>query len=707
MNNLRTPKTITAEQNLNTYIESSKYESIFLNSNLKFSDNIWELNIEQKAKKAKTRAIFSTFDYAKKSQQKMTDDEKETGGRQIEFIQSPYLDYAKAYFAITFSNNPTKSISNKLTALRVLEKALLEMGNNINPVNINNDVLNKAAEIIKANYNQSTAYRIGQKLEDIAKLLNKKNLVKTSIDWRNSIKRPNDTSRIGKKADEDRNKKMPSQVALDAIPEIFNKAQTPYQLMASSTIALLFCSPNRINEVFLAPFDIEVLQKQKNKNYDPSKDDESKMYKESYGLRWFPAKGAKATPKWITSLMVDTAKKTVRRLKELTKDAREVALWYEENPDKLFLPNDLEYLRDTHLLGIKEISLILYGVHNTNKDFNKKRSSIHRWLETHSILTTKIKGKKYASYEDVEKAVLNMLPTNFPYVNSEIGLKYSQTLIIQRKYEYNHQKDVLIPTIDYFTHQFIEDALGARDSKSSLFEMFDYKEKNGNPVKATSHQFRHYLNTLAQKGGASQLDIAKWSGRLDVQQNNAYDHLSADEMLLNLREAVGDEHSMIGPLANIDDIKKKVVISRDEYAILKIRTAHITEYGVCIHDYTMTPCQLHRDCMSCTEQVCIKDDTKRNNKIRYLRDETEKLLEKAKNALEKKYYGSNKWVEHHTIVLDRLNQICKILDDPNVPEGSFIQLSNIPVTSSIEQAKRRKEEKIESIEFDEIKKLLS
>ncbi|QOY55170.1 integrase [Candidatus Sulfurimonas marisnigri] len=707
MNNLRTPKTITAEQNLNTYIESSKYESIFLNSNLKFSDNIWELNIEQKAKKAKTRAIFSTFDYAKKSQQKMTDDEKETGGRQIEFIQSPYLDYAKAYFAITFSNNPTKSISNKLTALRVLEKALLEMGNNINPVNINNDVLNKAAEIIKANYNQSTAYRIGQKLEDIAKLLNKKNLVKTSIDWRNSIKRPNDTSRIGKKADEDRNKKMPSQVALDAIPEIFNKAQTPYQLMASSTIALLFCSPNRINEVFLAPFDIEVLQKQKNKNYDPSKDDESKMYKESYGLRWFPAKGAKATPKWITSLMVDTAKKTVRRLKELTKDARKVALWYEKNPDKLFLPDELEYLRDTHLLNIKMISFILYGINNTNKNLDKKRSSIHCWLRDHSVLTTMIKGKKHATYKDVEKAVLSLLPNNFPYVNTEIGLKYSQTLIIQRKYEYNHQRDVIVPTVEPFTHQFISDALGARDSKSSLFEMFGYKEKDGSPIKATSHQFRHYLNTLAQKGGASQLDIAKWSGRLDVQQNNAYDHLSADEMLLSLREAVGDEHSMIGPLANIDDLKKKVVISRDEYAILKIRTAHLTEYGVCIHDYTMTPCQLHRDCMSCTEQVCIKGDTKRNNKIRYLRDETEKLLEKAKNALEKKYYGSNKWVEHHTIVLDRLNQICKILDDPNVPEGSFIQLSNIPVTSSIEQAKRRKEEKIESIEFDEIKKLLS
>jgi len=160
-------------------------------------------------------------------------------------------------------------------------------------------------------------------------------------------------------------------------------------------------------------------------------------------------------------------------------------------------------------------------------------------------------------------------------------------------------------------------------------------------------------------------------------------------------------------LANIEDIKKKVVISRDEYAILKIRTAHLTEFGVCIHDFAMTPCQLHRDCMSCTEQVCMKGDKKRNDNIRYLRDKTKKLLENAKQALENDYYGSNKWVKHHKATLDRLNQICEILDNPDVPEGSFIQLSNIPTMSSIEQAEKRKKATTNSIQFDEIKKLLN
>ncbi|WP_373036582.1 hypothetical protein [Sulfurimonas sp.] len=699
-------KSTHAQVNLDSFIESSKSESIFLNSDIKFNDNTWDLEIEKKASKTITRAIFSTFDYAKISQVKMTEDETKEGGREIVFMQNPYLDFAKAYFVNRFSNNPTKSITNIIVALRVIEKALHEMGNNINPINIDNDILNKAVEITKENYAQSTGYGIGQKLEEIANFLTKKNLVNISIDWLNSIKRPNDKSGVGKEADKNRNERMPSQAALDAIPEIFNIAKTPYEIISSSIIALLFCAPNRINEVFLAPFDIEVFEKIKNKDFDDSTDTNSNEYKEAYGLRWFPAKGAEPTIKWVIPSMADTAKEVIRKLKKLTASAREVALWYENNPSKLFLLQDLEYLRNTHLLNIKEISFILYGVDNTNKSLDKKRSSIHVWLKKHSILTTKLKGKIYATYKDVEKSILSLLPKEFPYVNTEIGLKYSETLIIQRKYEYNDQRDVIIPTIQSFTHAFIADALGAREAKSSLFTIFDYKEKNGSLVQATSHQFRHFLNTLAQKGGASQLDIAKWSGRADIQQNKDYDHLSPDDMLLMIRDSIGDEDKMIGPLAKINDVKAKVIISRDEFAQLKVPTAHLTEFGICIHDYTMSPCQLHRDCMNCTEQVCMKGDTERTDNIKKIKIKIGELLQRAIKAQSDSKAGANRWVEHHDLAFQRFSQLCDLLDDPSVPEGSFIQLSNIPVVSPISQAKLRRESNTDSSEFNYLKELL-
>lgn len=45
-----------------------------------------------------------------------------------------------------------------------------------------------------------------------------------------------------------------------------------------------------------------------------------------------------------------------------------------------------------------------------------------------------------------------------------------------------------------------------------------------------THQIRHLINTLAKRGGLSDVDIAKWSGRTHVKQNRVYDHMTNDEL---------------------------------------------------------------------------------------------------------------------------------------------------------------------------------
>ena len=110
---------------------------------------------------------------------------------------------------------------------------------------------------------------------------------------------------------------------------------------------------------------------------------------------------------------------------------------------------------------------------------------------------------------------------------------------------------------------------------------------------------------MIRLGGLSQLDIAKWSGRKDVSQNKVYDHQSDRDIVALVRETVGDELRMFGPLAKMHET---AMIPRDEFASLKIQTAHTTEFGYCIHDFSMLPCQIHGDCLNCDEQVCIKGD---------------------------------------------------------------------------------------------------
>ncbi|WP_240357256.1 hypothetical protein [Pseudomonas hygromyciniae] len=71
----------------------------------------------------------------------------------------------------------------------------------------------------------------------------------------------------------------------------------------------------------------------------------------------------------------------------------------------------------------------------------------------------------------------------------------------------------------------------------SIWERNGYKNPDGTPISMGSHQVRHYLNTLAQRGSLGQLDIAKWSGRANIQQNATYNHMTADEHVEMAREA--------------------------------------------------------------------------------------------------------------------------------------------------------------------------
>ncbi len=124
---------------------------------------------------------------------------------------------------------------------------------------------------------------------------------------------------------------------------------------------------------------------------------------------------------------------------------------------------------------------------------------------------------------------------------------------------------------------------------------------------------RDYLNTVAQMGGLSQLDVAKWSGRAKITHNRCYDHQSDRDILALAREALGNPEKSAGHVASLPPSS---LITRDQFAELKILTAHTTDLGYCAHDFSMLPCQLHRDCSNCDEHFCIKGDHVRECAIR-------------------------------------------------------------------------------------------
>jgi hypothetical protein len=188
-----------------------------------------------------------------------------------------------------------------------------------------------------------------------------------------------------------------------------------------------------------------------------------------------------------------------------------------------------------------------------------------------------------------------------------------------------------------------------------------------------SHQFRHWLNTLAQSESLSQIDIAKWSGRTTLQHNSAYDHVSSQEIVARIRRAVGDHRKAIGPLA---EIPTNLPVTRSEFAAMIVPTAHVTPYGFCIHDFTTAPCELFRQCLDCQEHVCLKGLADKTFRVAQALEVARENLSKAFRAIADGVFGADDWVAIHRATVKRLEELLKILTDAEVSDGAVVQLNS-------------------------------
>ena len=132
-------------------------------------------------------------------------------------------------------------------------------------------------------------------------------------------------------------------------------------------------------------------------------------------------------------------------------------------------------------------------------------------------------------------------------------------------------------------------------------------------------------------------------------------------------------------------ISEKLPIDRQSFNILAIPTAHITEIGYCVHDYTMSPCQKHLDCLNCTEQVCVKGD-KRLENIQVIYEQSKALIAKMDIDIVEGRAGVDRWYEHTKMTLDRAETLLSILNNASIPNGSLIKLHNSQEYSPIKRA---------------------
>ncbi|MFA7279288.1 MAG: hypothetical protein WC100_04280 [Sterolibacterium sp.] len=595
-------------------------------------------------------------------------------------MREPCLSFAKALLTYMHSKRKTTALTSRLNAFCYLEAALYELNADTCPTATMPDVLNRACTLAVESLCHHAAYSIGKQLEVIYRFMVELGLVAVPSDWKSPIcQAQQNRTRVGKQFDQERYQKLPSAQALEALAAIFNSGtDDPRAIFVTSLCALMLCSPDRSVEALYAPLDILTPDWTDHKAGDVG-----------IGLRWFPAKGAAPMVKTVIPSMRDIAVRAVENLRRLSEPARKLALWYEKHPNRIYLPTHLESLRSRELITTTEVHSILYGGETDSITRTESNRTLW-WLHKNHVPVQSAPGRLInVAFGDVERAVLAMLPEGFPVMDPATGMHYSEALCLTRISEMKSRaSSPFICSFDRIRYVTLQCALKSQKRKKSIFEELGYRDTDGKFLSMSSHMLRHYLNTLVRQSGAlTEEDIAKWSGRKNVRQNATYNHESDRDVIERLRNAVGDPSKSVGPFANIDN---RVFIRRDEFADIKIITAHTSEFGYCIHDYAQSPCQVHADCINCNEQVCIKGDQRAEANLRKMQVETTLLQEKARAAFSAEVLNAAEWFQQQTKTLERINQLIAILADPDVPQGSVIQLSGVVPPSRLAMAEEER-----------------
>lgn len=566
-----------------------------------------------------------------------------------DLLDAEFMPFAKAYLRYQQAHNPTK-LKNELKALRCIEKALLQACGKADITLVSMHVLDVAAEV--AREYKATAYQAGVQLVRLVEFLNDSGIIHRRIVWKSPFRKPRELNRTDVEGKRKRAAKIPPEYCLEYMAEMFaNDLKDPRDRFTTSIFGLLMCAPSRIAEAQHLPVNCLHYEK------------DSKGV-EQIGLRWWAGKGYGYDIKWIPMVFRDVAEEAVRRLETLSEPARRLARHYEENPDEFYRHEDCPDVDEHEPLTLAQVEQAL-GLRSN------KGSSVGVFFKNYQPYRALRAAGKRLTLAFLNDYCHSQLPRGWPWLRKDLGIKYSDALCCFRAHELRpdlNTSPVLLWVPDNNT---LTDDLKVVDGrlKRSIWQRHGYKDLNGADIRLTSHQVRHFLNTAAQRGDLGQLDIAKWSGRANIRQNAVYNNMADAEYVHAAREAgVGG--------GVLEKVRANAPVTLGDLHAVGDGIAHVTEFGFCVHDFSMVPCQKHRDCLNCNEQVCVKGDGEKLKRLKRVRDGTRLQLEKAEAASAQSTYGADRWTQHQRKTLERVDQLIQLLESPQTPDGTVIWLSD-------------------------------
>ncbi|MGQ4709102.1 MULTISPECIES: integrase [Acinetobacter] len=590
------------------------------------------------------------------------------------------LEFAKAYVKYQRIKSKLKT-QDTILSIRAIEQICLDRYGEVDLTKLVIADFDLAAENAKENYKASSAYHVGRHLKILLDFLRQLKILALP-DWKSPIKKPSEKSIVlDAESEEHRASKLPDEDAIFALADIFSRKDSELSdrdIFVTSAVSLLLAAPERASELFFLKHNCiheEEVQTLSKSSLGLIADDSN--IEKVLGIRWYAQKNYGHDIKYIPSAMIPTVQLAIKRLKKISEKARLFASLL-ENSDKFPRHELCPEVSDEQLLTKKQVLQALGFDESNYSDTTTARTSGNQFLAVRGL---ERKNNIY-SLNDLNELIRSRLPEGFPYVPFSTGngvrIKWSEALFSCFTFQFRKNTspvltELWMPHIDTLN----EDLAPTRKKKkgknelvesNSIFQRWGYGDYS-----MTTHQFRHLLNTIANTNGMDSMLLAKWSGRADMKQNRVYDHTSVEDRNFSLIEMQKNEVGTV----NTDSTFTFQIATPRTLQELNTKTTlsmHTTEFGLCTHSYIDEPCLKYRNCLNCTEHVCIKGDEEKKKRLQDRLRKEKILWAKDEEAVSKNITGAKVWLEMRELTIKRCEQMIALLDDPNILDGTPLSL---------------------------------
>jgi hypothetical protein len=522
----------------------------------------------------------------------------------------------------------------------------------------------------------STFYRIGSKLEGICKFINQKSLAKHKIKFRKVAKRTethtSSDSRIDHQSVNDRALKLPSKNSLIAVATLSNTELKGDDALFQSMVEIMFATGLRFDEIVSLDKDCLYKKEIEERNVLTGMQNVFIVHE----IRYRAKKGGGYRTKTISESLVPIVTKGIQTAIKMLKPVRDVISAVKQYDYDYFpLLNDEEVsIADAwRLLGWSSNSNFQTYLRKRNVTINCPVIDIDgKQIQLATFLPANLKE----STADLAGESMSKL---WNLVKEITVADKLEDMLFVTQHQRHHSKKTTEPwKFTLITHTQISDFIAGRPDMGvkSVFERYNLMFED-QPVRLTSHQFRHFLSTMLELSDTvSDIEVARYFGRKYLGDNAAYNHTNKAKRVM---DHSGDIIASTG--VSSEQAKEAAIlftlVDKEEAlsTIGDLTTTLITSIGLCQHDYNDSPCGKHYACLrGCAEYYRVKGSKSEIDEVTRIHIQQLQHVKSAKEAVNEEFHNANNWLISHQELLEGCETALSLEKDEKIAVGERVQV---------------------------------